>query len=76
MIPTMISRSDISSACWSVLSAPIRTSSLKTWLFASVTAGSARATTSPSIDCPAQAVLGCVANVLVRMEEASRLGHS
>jgi putative transposase len=29
-------------------------------------AGSARATTSPSIDCPAPAVLGCVENVLVR----------
>jgi hypothetical protein len=34
-------------------------------------AGSARATTSPSIYCPAQAVLGCVENVLVRVEEAS-----
>src|SRR4029077_5327885 len=32
----------------------------------SAIAGSARATSSPSINCPAQAVLGCVANVLVR----------
>src|SRR5580765_8834268 len=39
-------------------------------------AGSACATTSPSINCPAQTVLGCVANVLVRMEEAAHLGHS
>jgi len=39
-------------------------------------AGSARATTSPSIDCPAQAVLGRIENVLVRVDEASRLGHS
>src|SRR4029077_16809570 len=30
---------------------------------------------SPSIECHAQAVLGCVANVLVRVEEASHLGH-
>jgi hypothetical protein len=36
---------------------------------------SARATTSSSIDSPAQAVLGCVENVLVRVEEAFRLGH-
>src|SRR4029077_12306908 len=36
----------------------------------SAIAGSARATTSPSISCPAQAVLGCVANVLVRVREA------
>jgi hypothetical protein len=35
----------------------------------SATASSARATTSPSINCPAQAVLGCVANVLVRQIE-------
>jgi hypothetical protein len=39
-------------------------------------AGSARATTSPSIYCHAQAVLGCVENALVRVEEASRLGYS
>jgi hypothetical protein len=31
-------------------------------------------TTSPSINGPAQAVLGCVANVLVRVEEAAHLG--
>src|SRR5260370_33451405 len=42
----------------------------------SAIAGSARATTSPSIDCPAQAVLGCVANVLVRVDQAAHLGHS
>src|SRR5271154_1814371 len=42
----------------------------------SAIAGSTRATTSPSIDCPAQTVLGCVENVLVRVEAASRLGHS
>src|SRR5580700_9386486 len=42
----------------------------------SAIAGPARQTTSPSIDCPAQAVLGGVENVLVRMDEASRLGHS
>src|SRR5258708_33486272 len=42
----------------------------------SAIAGPARQTTSPSIDCPAQAVLGGVDNVLVRMDEASRLGHS
>src|SRR5271167_78268 len=41
----------------------------------SAIAGSARATTSPSIDGPAQTVLGCVENVLVWVEEA-RLGHS
>ena len=34
----------------------------------SAIAGSARATTSSSIDCPAQAVLGCVENVLVWVE--------
>jgi hypothetical protein len=39
-------------------------------------AGSARATTSPSIDFPAKAVLGCLENFLVRVEEASRLGYS
>jgi hypothetical protein len=39
-------------------------------------AGSARATTSPSIDCPAQAALGCVENMPVRVEQATRLGHS
>ncbi len=32
-----------------------------------------RATTSPSINCPAQAVLGCVANVLVRVDQAAHL---
>src|SRR5229473_6973192 len=32
----------------------------------------ARATTSPSIDCRAQTVLGCVENGLVRVEPASR----
>ena len=42
----------------------------------SATAGPARATTSPSIDYPAQAVLDCVENVLVRVDQASRLGHS
>jgi hypothetical protein len=36
----------------------------------------ARATSSPSIDRLAQAVLGCVADLLVRVEEASHLGHS
>jgi hypothetical protein len=36
----------------------------------SAIAGSARATTPPSIDCPAQAVLGCVENVLVRVDQA------
>jgi hypothetical protein len=35
-----------------------------------------RAPPSPSIDCPAQAVLGCVENLLVWVEEASHLGHS
>ena len=29
-----------------------------------------------SIDSPAKAVLGCLENVLVRLEEASRLGYS
>src|SRR5260370_3251054 len=38
--------------------------------------GFACATTSPSIDGPPQAVLGCVENVLVRVDEASRIGHS
>ncbi len=42
----------------------------------SAIAGSARTTTSPSIDCPAQTVLGCVENVLVRVDQASHLGHS
>src|SRR6516225_5373962 len=42
----------------------------------SATARFARATASHSIDCPAQAVLGGVENVLVWVEEASRLGHS
>jgi putative transposase len=37
---------------------------------------SARATTSPSIDSPAQDVLGCVENALVRVDQASHLGHS
>src|SRR5260370_3365485 len=41
----------------------------------SAIAGSARATTSPSIKCPAQVVLGCVENVLVRMDQAAHLGH-
>ena len=36
----------------------------------------ARAPASPSIDRLAQAVLRCVENVLVRVEEASHLGHS
>jgi hypothetical protein len=40
----------------------------------SAIAGSARETTSPSIDCPAQAVLGRIENVLVRLEETSRPG--
>src|SRR5260370_13949693 len=35
----------------------------------SAIAGSARATTSPSIDGPAQTVLGCVENVLVRVDQ-------
>src|SRR6516162_8406772 len=43
---------------------------------APATARFARATASHSIDCPAQAVLGGVENVLVWMEEASRLGYS
>src|SRR6516225_8803385 len=42
----------------------------------SATARFARATASHSIDCPAQAVLGGVENVLVWVEEASRLGYS
>ena len=42
----------------------------------SAIAGSACATASHSIDCPAQAVLGGVENVLVWVEEASRLGYS
>src|SRR5260370_40047089 len=42
----------------------------------SAIAGSARATTSPSIDGPAQTVLGCVANVLVRVDQAAHPGHS
>src|SRR4029077_19465906 len=42
----------------------------------SAIAGAARATTSPSIHCPAQTVLGCVANVLVRVDQAAHLGHS
>src|SRR6516164_11352879 len=40
------------------------------------TARFARATASHSIDCSAQAVLACVENVLVWVEEASRLGYS
>ena len=36
---------------------------------------SAHATTSPSINGPAPAVLDCVENVLVRVEETSRFGH-
>ena len=43
---------------------------------ASAIAGFTRATTSPSIDRSAQAVLGCVADLLVRVEEASHLGYS
>jgi hypothetical protein len=35
-----------------------------------------QATASPSIDRHAQAVLGRVENILVGVEEASRLGHS
>src|SRR6516225_5372880 len=42
----------------------------------SAIAGSACATASHSIDCPAQAVLGGVENVLVWVEEASRPGYS
>jgi len=42
----------------------------------SAVAGSARPTTSPSIGYPAQAVLGCVEDILVRVEEATCLGHS
>src|SRR6516162_3501076 len=42
----------------------------------SATARFAHATASHSIDCPAQAVLGCVENVLVWVEETSRLGYS
>jgi len=37
----------------------------------SAIAGSARAKTLPSINCPAQTVLGCVKNVLVWVETAS-----
>ena len=33
--------------------------------------GSRRQTTSPSIDCPAEAVLGCLENVLVRVDLSS-----
>ena len=39
-------------------------------------ASSARKKASPSIDCPAQAVLGRIEDNLVRVDEASRLGHS
>jgi hypothetical protein len=42
----------------------------------STIAGSAHATTSLSIDGPAQTVLGCVENGLVRVAEASGLGYS
>jgi hypothetical protein len=35
-----------------------------------------RETASPSIDCPAQAVLGRIEDNLVRVDEASRPGHS
>jgi hypothetical protein len=38
--------------------------------------GSSSQTTSPPIDCPAQAVLGGIEDVVVRVDEASRLGHS
>ena len=41
----------------------------------SAIAGSARATASQSINCPAQTVLGCVANTLVRVDQAAHLGH-
>ena len=42
----------------------------------SAIASSARQKTSPSVDCPAQAVLGCVENVLAGVDKASRLGDS
>jgi ECF sigma factor len=42
----------------------------------STIAGCACATTSPSINCSAPAVLGCAENVLVWVEEAARLGYS
>ena len=42
----------------------------------SAIASAARQTTSASIDRPAQVVLGRVENVLVRVDKASRLGHS
>jgi hypothetical protein len=42
----------------------------------SATAGSARQATSPSIDCDPQGVLGRVENVVVGVDETSRLGHS
>ena len=68
-------RSDISLAGWSAFPFPGGPRPREPGSPSAI-AGSARATTSPSINCPAQAVLGCVANVLVRVEEASRLGHS
>jgi len=40
------------------------------------TARVVRSAASYSIDCPAQTVLGGVENVLVWVEEASRLGYS
>ena len=42
----------------------------------SATTRFAHATASHSSDCPAQAVLGCVEKVVVRVEETSRLGYS
>src|SRR6516162_2002555 len=42
----------------------------------SATARFARATAPHSINCPEQAVLGCVENDLVWMEETSRIGYS
>ena len=42
----------------------------------SATTRFAHATASHSFDCPAQAVLGCVEKVVVRVEETSRLGYS
>src|SRR5262252_820232 len=53
----------------------LRTSPSKTWL--SVGNCSFCPRNGLALDyCPAQAVLGCVENVLVWVEEASRLGYS
>ena len=71
-----LSRSGISSGGWSAFSVSGRTSSWKIWLSVRHGALSTRHTTSPSMDCPAQAVLGRVASVQVRVDQAPRLGHS